>query len=168
MKNVFKVLAVTVLAAASVFSFTACGGGIGGGTFKLTGIPEKSNGKYAVVYAAKLDASLVLVGAQAFSKSAKSVTLPRISNGSVTIPMWKVNKDGSLSRYSGNDTFDMVVAAVNDSEKLDNSDPKDILAGMSGTVPFIGSTKFSNGSAEKDWRDGLGGGIFDMLKGLEF
>jgi hypothetical protein len=39
---------------------------------------------------------------------------------------------------------------------------------MSGAVPFIGSTKFSNGSAAKDWSDGTGGGMFDMFKGLGF
>jgi hypothetical protein len=82
--------------------------------------------------------------------------------------MWKVNKDGSMTRYSGNDTLDMVVAAINDSEKMDNSDPKAILNNMSGAVPFIGSTRFSNGSAEKAWSAGLGGGMLDILKGLEF
>jgi hypothetical protein len=169
-----KLQAISALAliAVIVLSFAACskGGGIGGGgSFKLTGIPEESNGKYAVVYAAKLDASLVLVGVQSVNKSAKSVTLPRISNGSVTIPMWKVEKDGSMTRYSGNDTLSMVVVAINDSEKLDNTEPKDILADMSGAVPFIGLIKFSNGSVAKDWSDGLGGGIFgDMLKGLGF
>jgi hypothetical protein len=165
-----SVIMIAIIAV-NAFSFAACnkgGGGIGGGgSFELTGIPAESNGKYAVVYAAKLDASLVLVGVKAVNKSAKSVTLPRISNGSVSVPMWKVEKDGEMTRYSGNDTLDMVVVAINDSEKLDNTDPKDILADLSGTVPFIGSTKFSNGSAAKDWNSGLGGGMFgDMLKGL--
>jgi hypothetical protein len=185
MKNLKRraaAVSAAALIAAAVLSFAACskgageivrgiiGGGIGGGgSFELTGIPAGSNGKYAVVYAAKLDASLVLVGVKAVNKQAKSVTLPRISNGSVSVPMWKVEKDGEMTRYSGNDTFDMVVVAINDSEKLDSTDPNVILADMSGAVPFIGAIKFSNGSASKDWNSGLGGGMFgDMLKGLGF
>jgi hypothetical protein len=168
MKNSVKIIGIIVLAAVIGSSFAACGV-IGGGTFKLTGIPAGSNGKYAVVYAAKLDASLVLVGVQSVNNSAKSVTLPRISDGSVTVPMWKVNKDGNMTRYSGNDTLDMVVVAINDSEKMNSTDPAVILANMSGAVPFIGAIKFSNGSAAKDWSDGIGGGMFgDIFKGLGF
>jgi hypothetical protein len=160
-----KVLLV-VLAVVIMFSFTACG--VVGGSFKLTGIPAASNGKYAIVYAAKMDASLVLVGVQSVNESAKSVTLSRISNGSVSVPMWKVNKAGNMTRYSGNDTLDMVVVGIMNSEKMNSTDPKVILARMSGAVPFIGSTKFLMGSAAKAWSDGTGGGIGDMLKGLKF
>jgi hypothetical protein len=168
MKNSVKIIGIIAFAVIIGFSSAACGV-IGGGTFKLTGIPAESNGKYAIVYAAKLDSSLVLVGVQAVNKSAKSVTLSRISGGSVTIPMWKVNKDSDMTRYSGNDTLDMVVVGIMDSEKMNSTDPAVILAGMAGAVPFIGSTKFSNGSAAKDWSDGLGGGMFgDIFKGLGF
>jgi hypothetical protein len=155
MKSYYKLSAIA-LAAVIALSFAACGVA-GGGSFKLTGIPSESNGKYAIVYAATLDSSLVLVGVQADNKSAKSVTLSRISNGSVTIPMWKADKDGNMTRYSGTDTVDMIVIGINDSANMDSTDPDVFLAGMSGAVPFIGSTKFSNGSAAKDWSEGIGG-----------
>jgi hypothetical protein len=163
-----KWLAVA-LAAAAGFLTAACGGG----TLKLTGIPPESNGKYAVVYAVKLDASLVLVGTQAVNKAAKSVTLSRISDGTVTVPIWKVNKiNGKMTRYSGNDSVDIILVGINDSKNMDSDDPSDIAANMTGAVTFIGSTKFSNGSAAKAWSEGIGGGLFggqnfgDMLKGL--
>jgi hypothetical protein len=146
-----RLIAIIALVAVIGFSMAACGGG----AFKLTGIPPESNGKYAIVYAAKLDASLVLVGTQAVNKSAKSVTLARISDGSVTVPMRKVNKNGSMTRYSGNDTVDMVLVGIMDSGTMDSTDPAIILAGMAGAVPFLGSTTFSNGSATKAWRDGI-------------
>jgi hypothetical protein len=164
MKIFFKLLAIA-FAAVIGLSMMACGGG---GSFKLTGMPPDSNGKYAIVYAAELDASLVLVGVQAVNKSAKSVTLSRISNGSVTIPMWKVNKNGSMTRYSGNDDSLMVLVGITDSEKMDSTDPAVFRSRMAGATIFL-STEFSKGSAAKTWSAGLGGGILgDMLKGLGF
>jgi hypothetical protein len=160
-----KILMVAIVAAISLF-FTACG--VIGGSFKLTGIPAASNGKYAIVYAAKMDGSVVLVGVQSVNESAKSVTLSRISNGSVSVPMWKVNKSGVMTRYSGNDAVEMVVVGIMNSEKMNSTDPKVILGRMSGAVPFMGSTRFLMGGATKAWSDGKGGGIGDLLKGLKF
>jgi hypothetical protein len=141
-------------AAVISFSFTACG--VVGGSFKLTGIPAASNGKYAIVYAAKMDASLVLVGVQSVDKASKSVTLSRISSGSVSVPMWKVNKAGDMTRYSGNDTLEMVVVGIMNSEKMNSTDPKVILSRMAGAVPFMGSTNFIMGGATKAWSDRTG------------
>jgi uncharacterized lipoprotein YehR (DUF1307 family) len=166
MKN-YKVLWIAALVAVIVFSFAACG--IIGGSFKLTSIPAGNEGKYAIVYAAKMDTSIVLVGVQSVNTAEKSVTLSRVLNGSVTVPMWKVDKDGKMTRYSGNDTLDMVVVAITNSEKMNSTDPNVILSKMAGAVPFIGSIKFTNGSASKDWKGGEGGGMFgDILKGLKF
>jgi hypothetical protein len=165
MKNFYKLLAIAMVAVIG-FSFTACGI-IGGGSFTLTGIPAKSNGKYAIVYAAKDDASLVLVGVQAVNKVSKSVTLSPISNGNATVPLWKVNKNGSMTRYSGNDTL-MVIVGIMDSEKMDSTDPAVILSRIAGANTFL-STKFSNGNAEEAWNKGVGGGMLgNMLKGLKF
>jgi hypothetical protein len=174
MRNILKrnlALSTIAFIAAIGLSMSACGKA-GGGTLKLTGMPEDSKGKYVIVYAVKLDASVILVGVQDVNKSAKTVTLARISDGSVTVPMWQVNKlTGNMTRYSGNDTADIVLIGIHDSEKIDSPKPTDILGGMAGATMFS-STKFSNGSAEKDWKEGLGGGLFegglfgDMFKGL--
>jgi hypothetical protein len=178
MRNIFKMnftnslwlLAITLLAAIGL-SMAACGV-VGGGTLKLTGMPLESEGKYVIVYAVKLDASVILVGVQDINKSAKTVTLARISDGSVTVPMWQVNRlTGNMTRYSGNDTVGVVLVGIHDSEKIDSPKPTDILGGMAGATMFS-STKFSNGSAEKNWKEGIGGGLFDgglfgeMFKGL--
>jgi hypothetical protein len=160
------------LAALAAFTMAACKGAVGGGTLKLTGMPPDSEGKYAIVYALKLDTSVILVGAQSVKESDKTVTLARIADGSVTVPMWQVNKlSGKMTRYSGNDTVGVVLVGIHDTEKIDSPKPADIIGGMSGATMFS-STKFTNGSAEKVWKDGLGGGLFggssfgDMFKGL--
>ncbi|MDR2921973.1 MAG: hypothetical protein LBU85_01370 [Treponema sp.] len=160
----------TVLAAALIMA--ACKGAGGGGELKLTGMPKDSEGKFVIVYAVKLDASLILVGVQGVNKKDKTVTLARVSNGSVTVPMWQVNRlTGNMTRYSGNDTAGVVLVGIHDSEKIDSPKPLDILSGMSGATMFS-STKFSKGSASQDWKEGVGGGMFgglnlgDMLKGL--
>jgi hypothetical protein len=178
MRNILKrkfandlwLLAAAFLAATGL-SMSACKG-VGGGTLKLTGMPKDSEGKYVIVYAVKLDASVILVGVQDINKSAKTVTLARISDGSVTVPMWQVNRlTGNMTRYSGNDTVGVVLVGIHDSEKVDSPKPTDILGGMAGATMFS-STKFSNGSAEKDWKEGIGGGLFegglfgDIFKGL--
>jgi hypothetical protein len=166
---------ISVIALITVigFSMAACGGKGGVGTFKLTDIPSQCNGKYVVVFAVKMNASLILVGTQDFNKKTTTVTLSPVSNGSVTVPMWKMNiLTGSLSRYSGNDTVDAIIVGIHDSEKIDSPKPADIIGGIAGGNSFIGSIKFSNGSATKAWDDGMGGGLFegknlgDMLKGL--
>jgi hypothetical protein len=161
-----------VLAAFAVLTMAACKGTIGGGALKLTGMPADSEGKYAIVYALKLDTSVILVGVQSVKESDKTVTLARITDGSVTVPMWQVNKlSGKVTRYSGNDTVGVVLVGIHDTEKIDSPKPADIIGGMSGATMFS-STKFTNGSAEKAWKDGLGGGLFggsgfgDMFKGL--
>ncbi|MDR2731151.1 MAG: hypothetical protein LBB81_09685 [Treponema sp.] len=162
---------LTAIAFAAVIWFSACGGG---GAFKLTGIPPESNGKYAVIYGIKLNTGLILVGTEAVNKPARSVTLPRISDGSVTVPMWKLNKiNGNMTRYSGSDTVDFVLVGINDSENMDGGDPAVILAGMAGATTFL-STEFSNGSAAKTWSAAMGGGLFggqslaDMFKIIGF
>jgi hypothetical protein len=70
--------------------------------------------------------------------------------------MWKAGKDGNMTRYSGNDTVDMIVAGINDSANMDIADPDVFLNNMSSAVLFTGATRFSNGSAAKDWKDGTG------------
>jgi hypothetical protein len=160
-----KKILTAALIAVTGLSFAACG--VIGGSFKLTGMPQGSNGKYAVVYAARMDAGVVLVGVKSFNILTKSVTLSRIRNGSVSVPMWKTNKSNIPIRYLGNDTL-IVMVGIMDSEKMDSTDPSVILSRMKGANTFL-STKFTNGGASEAWSKGMGGGMLgNMLKGLSF
>jgi len=142
-------------------------GGIGGGTFTITDIPEKFNGKYAVLAAVKLgENSWVVTGAQ--SLNAKQAKLSRISNGKVSMPTWKCyGSNGEtftkVERYSGSDTF-IVTVAISDKSEVSGKatlEPSDTV----GTAMFM-SVKFSNGSAAESWKTGLSTDFGDLFKGL--
>jgi len=157
-----------------VFALTVvgCSGGSGGGgTFTLTDIPSEYNGKYALFAGGSLG-GLGVGGWQSLNVKTSEATLPRISNGSVRIPVWKPDADkNNVVRYTGDDTLVFMVS-ISDSEKLSgisstNYDPgsnKDIIGG----VMFL-SVAFSKGSAAKSWNEGVNFGntikqINDMLK----
>jgi hypothetical protein len=70
------------------------------------------------------------------------VTLPLISNGSVSIPVW-INTGGTIVRYSGNDTIYIGVYIF---KKINGYD--DVALRMFDYVAF------SNGSATMDWSQG--------------
>lgn len=135
-----------------------------GGTFTLTGIPEEFNGKYA--YATINNSpSQNLFGSESIvispSGSEITFTLSRISNGSVSIPLWKLEYtvvNGSLNtsvvRYTGNDTFSysptfaMAICTVQTTSTTTLS--HDII----GRFALSGDITFSNGSATRTWADG--------------
>jgi len=113
MKNIFKLLGIIAFTAVIGFSFVACGGGDDGGggsgnggvsegTLVVTDIPAKYNGKYAVFEAI---GDTYVGGFQSVNVSTRKVTLVQISNGKVSLPMWKFELETSVTRYSGNDTF---------------------------------------------------------------
>ena len=113
MKNIFKVLGIIALMAVTAFSMAACGGdddsgggggnsGVSEGTLVVTDIPAAYNGKYAGFEGT--NDSTYLIGAQSVNVSAKTATLVQISNGRVSLPLWKVSVSESV-RYYGNDTF---------------------------------------------------------------
>ena len=153
----FRIIA---LVAVIGFSFATCsdgggggGGGSGGGggggsgsggVFKLTDIPSQYNGMYAYCQATNL-----IWGWQ--SRTTDKITLPKISNGSVSIPLWKATDYtyNSFTRYSDNGTGDLFVA-------ISDTQPDD------GTWTSIrqqyrrdiDNVTFSNGNATKSWNDG--------------
>jgi len=144
-------LLIVALVAAIGFSITACddgsgGPGGGGGTFTITGIPPKYNGKY-VTFSGGDGVNFVLYNYE----PGKRTTLARISNGRVSMPLWKMNMDSSMTRYSGNDTCSLVGFITADSTVSAGG-----LAG-SQTVPdaaiLVRSVTFSNGSATKSWNE---------------
>jgi hypothetical protein len=125
--------------------------GGGAGTFTLTNIPSKFNGKYAHVQAG--DDNIGLEGAQSINLSTGLVTLPQIANGSVSIPMWVYNEStDSLSRYSGSADL-AVIILIFDTATVDfDDDDDDFEDYISGGAEFY-SVYFSNGSATKSWND---------------
>jgi hypothetical protein len=165
MKNFTKLKAVRMMAgiialvAVIGFSFAACGdddgggggGGGGGGRFTLTDIPAEYNGKYAML---KTYRSGNLMGG--FQEGGNPVypyynnaTLPSISNGSVSIPMYTLDSSIFLSdwvRYSGNDTVEKVTIEIyNSSTSNSYKYPWDRV---------FDSVTFTNGNVQKSWKDG--------------
>jgi hypothetical protein len=125
-----------------VITLSGGGTGSGSGTFTLTGISSQLNGKYAT-FAATDNSDLVVLGFQ----DSSGATLPRVSNGSVSIPLWVIdlNSSSGFSRYSGNDSLDVTVIFTNTQTDTD-------------TVGFWQSSQniqFSNGSATRSWSQGV-------------
>jgi hypothetical protein len=124
------------------------GGGTGsGGTFTLTDIPAKYNGKYANLNGGNSD---VLVygrrmrsanGAEDMGKSWTESKNCLISSGKVSIPMWRAYSD-KYEGYTGNDKLTFYVFL---------EDAEDFLSNDLGSLLF--SATFSNGSAAKSWND---------------
>jgi hypothetical protein len=165
-KNILKAKAIcriagfAVLAAVIGFSFAACdgfdlgsligGGDKDGGTLTITDIPAEYNGMYAMFYGSN-DSSVgdvELVGAKNINFLTQVITLPRISNGKVSLSVWKQPDDHnstSFPKYSGSDNV-MGVIAILDSEIIDD-DIQPVF-----TIIFD-SIQFSKGSAEKSCKD---------------
>jgi hypothetical protein len=120
------------------------------GVFTLTGIPSIYDGKYAYLFASveNSSADTLIVGCQNANMSTAVFTLCTISNGSVSLPMWKPIP-GNLLKYFGNDTLSVKVFIY-------NSQTMSLVDSSGGFVYFINfpSVTFSKGSATKSWSDG--------------
>jgi len=137
----------------------------GGGTFTLTNIPPKYNGKYVFFGGAQSSGnSWAVAGAQRMD--VKQANLSRISNGSVSVPTWKCyGSNGKtytkVERYSGNDAFSVVLVAITDKSELPAAEELnmgDIIGGI-----MLTSVAFSKGSATKSWNDGIGVNLKDFF-----
>jgi len=121
----------------------------GGGTFTLTGIPSQYDGKYAFFLSGHVNNdNFKVIGAQ-FDYSTEELTNCEISNGSVSLPMWKciVDNDDNIidiEPYSGND---MVVFYIIIYASSDDFDASQALA----LASFETSVTFSNGIATRSW-----------------
>jgi len=116
-----------------------------GGTLTITGIPEKYNGKYATF----TDRSGSIMGCQSVSGAVgtsafANTTFSRIANGRVSSPVWFVNADKTLVRYSGNNTFDAIGFYISEvgTYREYEADTDNVLA-----FGLFNSVTFTNGSA---------------------
>ena len=114
-----------------------------GGLFALTNIPSEHNGKY--VHLASSSADVQLFGDQSVNMATGTIVPSRISNGSVSIPMWIVT-GGTVNRYSGNHTVSIAIAIINSATVSG-----DVL--NSGLTITFESVTFSNGSATKSFNE---------------
>jgi len=161
MKNIFKIVGIITLAALIGFSMAACGddsgggsGGGSGGTFTLTGIPSKYNGKYAELEGYKDEAqTFCLVGCQDIKNYI--VTRVPISNGRVSLPMWYYTDDNiyNIKRYSGNDTCHVIGVDIYDSRTSNPYAYEEEIAFALFSSITNSKVTFSNGSATKSWND---------------
>jgi len=152
MKKFWFITAILTLALAFGLMLASCKSGGGGGTFRITGIPDEYNGMYAMlaITSKNNDAGVFAGGdkggvAAAFSGMTK--TTP-ISNGSVTFHLWMPNEDAkTLSDatvgYKGNDTFNVSIGVFKG---------ESIFSDTVNSLEFD-SIKFSNGSATTAWND---------------
>ena len=116
-----------------------------GGAFVLTDIPAAYNGKYA--YLMGEGSRTEIMGCQKINMTTGTVTLPKIENGRVSLPLWSLS-DSGLSKYSGNDTGEVSVAIFDTATVTDDT-----------FEPSVGrlfsSVTFSKGNATKSWNDGV-------------
>jgi len=132
----------------------------GGGTFTLTGIPSEYNGTYAFLMAYKEtnnDVVFTVWGFKTITMSGGTITLPVISNGSVSIPLWILTSSGnSLTRYSGNHMLESVGIGITNIQST-TVDPSVLVGDFDengvASIDFS-SVAFSNGSATRSWSQG--------------
>jgi len=123
---------------------SSSGGGSGGNTgsgggLTITDFPSDYNGKYARV-AGSPDRGSAVLGYQRLVNG--SYIYPRISNGTVTIPLWVPTAGGGYVRYSGNDTFGLGVSIYNSEDGT----------GEAYSIGGISNIPFSNGNATVSWQ----------------
>jgi hypothetical protein len=119
MKNIVKYFGIITFAAVIAFSMFACKSGEDEPGLTITGL-EKFNGKY--VFAA--DSALLgdsvssgLVAAASVDMTNFIVTGGKVSDGSVTLKVWKAEGDADnvgLADYTGNDTVSFYVFILKD------------------------------------------------------
>jgi hypothetical protein len=132
------------------------GNGNGGGTLTITDIPAKYNGKYAY-FMLPDNSRLSLLGLQSFNVQTQTMTLVQITNGTVTLPMWKATVSGSnitaVTRYSGNDTstYPNKGVQIYDIQTLNEESSGTRINAISYGSKSI---TFSNGSATLSCNDG--------------
>jgi hypothetical protein len=164
-----KAISAIALIAVIGLSFTACGdtggdnsgngGGGGGGTLTITNIPAQYNGKFIYIPPmSNTNPPLIVVGCDSIDRTTDTYTFSTITNGSVTIPMWKregATENWTLVRYSGSDTLTIRnIAILNVKTATQETVASVATIGIFNFADDKKATAFVNGSATKSWNDG--------------
>ena len=122
------------------------------GTFTLTDIPAKYNGKYAALWADNATGRIELWGLIG-NDNTGAMILSQISGGKVIIPLWQHGWG-----YFGNDTYETISDVTSNELKsrffiklVDNKVIKNM--NEPGDPVFFRSVTFSNGSAKKSYNN---------------
>ena len=129
---------------------TGSGSGIGANTGKLTitDIPSVFNGAYAAYSGYDSYYDMDIVGAQNINLVMETAVLSRISNGRVSLPIWRINSvNNTVTGYFGNGTFfDNYMVIFNSAILPDAVWPLEEM-----TFDYI---TFTNGNATISFNDG--------------
>jgi hypothetical protein len=157
MKNFSKHFGIIALLAIIGFSFTSCGdadGGGGGGsgnggrTLTINDIPTTYNNKYIRFVGMLMVQQQYIIGGKSVNVNGLNATITgvQIINGKASLPMWVLPGSGSVSRYSGNDTFTTYQSVVIYEIETVSLDSGESGAYRIKSIAFP-SISFSNGSA---------------------
>jgi len=118
-----------------------------GGTFTLTSIPSRYNGKYVVLEGEDDRGNIELYGAARINDYDEDMyTGVRISNGEVIIPMWIVRDDEDISRYTGNHNIELYIY-IFDKATIELWEDDEI------AEVYFERIRFTNGNARRSWDD---------------
>jgi len=129
-----------------------------GGSFTVTDIPSKFNGKYVLVVAENYYNSVSILGGNynptnLVNLESQGGIFIRISNGSINVPVWLINSymsigmgqvPSEIARYNGNHTLNEVCVSIYNT----NSATREIIAKFA-----FEEVKFTNGSAKVSFQD---------------
>jgi len=137
-------LTVLVLTGTSCYQFH-------NGTFTLTDIPPRFNGKYVFLETEDVPSGFgFLVGAYRFKVPEYTGTLPRISNGKVKIPMWMVSADETeIYGYKGSHKLEVIIEIY---EKAEMKDEEEFYDSVLAELVFY-DVNFVNGNAKVSFQD---------------
>ena len=120
------------------------------GTFTLTDIPSEYNGKYVFLESDEFTNGDYLLGARGFKMPDFTGTLPRITNGSVRIPIWYVTSDEEkIYGYKGNTMINVEIVIFEKAEVKDDWD----FGNEFITDFYFTDVTFTNGNAKKSFKE---------------
>ena len=141
-----------------VFGMTVVGcdngaGGENGGNLTLTGIPSEHNGRYAFFGCFGNHSLYYFAGVMSFNFQNDTATLPRISGGNVTIPIWVSDgSDDHLVRFTGNANDVEAVVYIFTNAEITIDDLNDYSVHVL-RIDFQ-NIDFRNGNASITWASG--------------
>ena len=153
MKKFSFVLAMLAVVLVFGLAFVGCGSPEDPGTLTVKDLPAAFNGKYAI-FVADHPSNPNIVGYE--SAVSGRFLLSQISNGKVTIPIWRGWGSGS-EKYTGNDTYitdwSSTQGMMRVMVKIYNTPSIQSLNEEGFAYFFFASVKFANGIATISYND---------------